>query len=128
MAIRPASFVAAASTVALVVALAAYAQTANTVSNATAQEPDPRDGGTAGNQVQLLGGTVCLPGTGMFFFAGPPEPRRSPKTSGEPGAHPAAETAGDPATSAAPAAREARPVPTQGRAPNARARAARSSR
>jgi len=102
MAVRAASFVAAASTVALVVALAAYAQTANTVSNATAQEPDPRDGGTAGNHVQLLGGTVCLPGTGMFFFAGPPEPR----PSNEPGARPALDTAGDGATSAAPAARE----------------------
>jgi len=114
MAVRAASFVAAASTVALVVALAAYAQTANTVSNATAQEPDPRDGGTTANQVQLLGGTVCLPGTGMFFFAGPPEPRRSPNTSAEPGAHPAAETAGDRATSAAPAAREGEAGPDAG--------------
>ena len=31
------------------------------------------------SDVRLLGGTVCLPGTGMVFFSGPPERRETGK-------------------------------------------------
>jgi hypothetical protein len=36
----------------------------------------------ASGGVRVLGGTVCLPGTGMVFFAGPPERRDVVKVKG----------------------------------------------
>ncbi len=40
------------------------------------------ESGAARGGVRLLGGTVCLPGTGMVFFSGPPERSDAVKVKG----------------------------------------------
>src|ERR1043166_1573538 len=62
--------------------------------------------GASSGGVRLLGGTVCLPGTGMFFYSGPPEPRDAVKDRGSedsPAIEPASQSTQEPPNAGAPA-------------------------
>ena len=75
MTVRNGSYVAAAGTaLALNLGLGAGAQGPVKSEMTVRKEPGPpADAGVSNTGVQLLGGTVCLPGTGMVFFSGPPD-------------------------------------------------------
>jgi hypothetical protein len=75
MAVRNGSYVAVAgAALALSFGLGAGAQGQLKSELKVRQEAGPApDAGVSSSGVRLLGGTVCLPGTGMVFYSGPPE-------------------------------------------------------
>ena len=102
MAVRVVPFIAGA-VVALGVEVSSSAQVPAKADTAIRNESGPVvESGSGG--VRLLGGTVCLPGTGMFFYSGPPERHEAVKDRGSedsPAIEPASQSTPEPPQSGA---------------------------
>jgi len=100
---RFASVVAAGAILALAAACVAHAE-GSAKKMPDRAVPEDRgaalDAGGASAGGPLFGGTACLPGTGMFYFSGPPESSDVLKISGEPGGRAEADVSEESGTAA----------------------------